>query len=91
MLLSSLCIINDVCSFSLFKYSFHSTLIIARAAGRRGQNVPGWSFSVLNLTYVLHIRIGILETGSRAPSAKALLSHDNLSSASDIGVLAGAE
>lgn len=90
-LLSSLCIIDDVCSFSLFKYSIHSTLIGTHAAGVGGQNVPPWSFSVLILTFVLHICIGILAIGSRALSAKTLLSHDNLSSATDIGVLAAAE
>lgn len=49
-LLSTLCIIDDVCSFSLVNYSIDSkeaiTLIIAHLAGIDGQNVHVWSFSV---------------------------------------------
>lgn len=66
-LLSTLCIIDDVCSFSLFNYSIQSkeaiTLIITHIAGIGGQNVHLWSFSALNWC-VLHICLRSLEIAS---------------------------
>lgn len=51
-LLSTLCIIDDVCSFSLFNYSIHAKeaikLIITHNAGIRGQDVSVRSFEVSN-------------------------------------------
>lgn len=86
-LLSTLCIIDDVCSFSLLNYSIHSkeaiTLIIAHIAGIGGQNVSVLSFSILNLTLIYFTYlfwILEIESKSRPLSAKSLLSHDNFSS-----------
>lgn len=85
-LLSTLCIIDDVCSFSLFNYSIHSkeaiTFILTHIAAVGGQKCVVIFYIQFTFDVFLHtcFRICEIENRSRPLSAKSLLSHDNLSS-----------